>query len=365
MKKKLVGVLLLLVPMLILVIVLINKNDNYEVEYSIKGIKITEKYYSDLNMYYFGATYNNNYYEIAVINKYIKKQIINDIGVAVDNNSTCIYFKADELKTYPVCTTDNTSVSYSLLDKQIDDFYELKNTPKENKKYKKIKIESQVDESILIWNHYGFDAISKSDTKSIKLFTNETYADINSFQIDKYIVIPDYDQKYEFDKFYLIDITSNKVNTINLDDKISFNYYYLGEKDNIGYIFDKKNQKEYSINPKKEKIEVVSDISNGKVWDGKWKEISLVKLKNSEYKFETDNVFNYKVIKNNLYCIYYKGKNSTLISKSASDLIKTSNEKVFYTHDGKLYVTSPFIKNEVVLEYDEIIFNKGLSIYIY
>ena len=365
MKKKIIKILLLLIPITVLIIVLVNKKSDYKISYTIKGIEITEKYYDNLNMYYLAAEYDKQYYEIAVYNKYIIDHVVKDIIVVTDNELTCIHFKSTILDTYPVCSDGNTQFSYSILDKEINDFFELNMLSKDNRKYNKIKLNAQIDENILIWNHYGFDIITKNNIKNIKIFDKEHYTDLNSFQIDKYVIVPDYDQKYEFDKFYVIDITSGKINIIDLENKLSFNYYYLGEKDNIGYIFDKKNSIEYSINPQKRKLEIVSDANHGKIWTGKWEEVSLVKLKNIEYKFEIDSAFNYKIDNNQLYCNYYKGRNSTLISRTINDIIRMDNEKVYYTYGENLYIKSPFIKNTLILEYDEIVFNKGLSIYIY
>lgn len=365
MKKRIIGSLLLLIPMIILSIIYLCKSNDYELKYKIKGLNITEKYFDKLNMYHFSVDYNNNIYEMAVKSKYSKDQLINDAVVSSDNDITCIYLKSKKIKTYPVCIKDNNLVSYNLLTYEIDDFFNLDQLKGINKKYKDIKINTTLNENILIWNHFGYDLIKDSKQEKITIFNKETYADLYSFQIGSYVVVPDYDQKYEFNKFYIIDINSGNIDTINLDFNVSFNYYFLGTNEQKGYIFDKKNLKEYSIDPKKQTIELVSDATYGKVWDNKWEEISLVKLKNNEYKFREESIFNYVIENNKLYCMFYKSMNKILISEKVNNIIYSDNEKVYYTYNDKLYVSSPFIKEKDILEYDELNFNKGLTIYIY
>lgn len=365
MKKKRIALILIVIVFIIGLILYLRKSKDYEIEYKVKSANILERYHDRLGAYYYLITYNNNQYEFAFTSEYVSKKLIEDVIVVTIDDTTCIKLKSTKLKTYPVCNVEKSQVSYSSIGKQIDDFYTI-NTPKEiSKKYGKIEIASNTGENILLWNHYGYTGISNSESENIKLFKNEVYADENSFQVGQFIIVPNYDQKYEFDKFYIVDIEKFKVNELNLDSKISFNYYYLGSYDNKGYIFDRKNEKEYLIDPAEAQISIISKENYGKVWNGRWSEVSIVKLKNNDYHFDNSNLFNYVIHNNALYYDLYKGKNRIFIRENIDKIIGSKNEKVFYTYKDKLYISSPYNLDTTVLKYDEIEFNKGLTIYIY
>ena len=365
MKKILIGVLLLIIPVLVIVIVLVNKDKDYEIEYESNGLKITEKFYDALDMYYLSAKYESGTYEIAIESNYVGKNLVNNVEIVSDDEISCVFYKSEKLNTYPICRKDDASLLYSTLGLDVLDDFKLEDIAKTEKKYNKIKVQSLNDEHILIWNHFGYYSISKDGFDEIKLFDDEIYQDTYSFQVDNYILIPDYDQKHEFDKFYVINLNTNKVHAIKLEDKLSYNYYFMGSHDDLGYIFDRKNSKEYSIDPKDKEVSLISENGYGKIWSNKWEEISLVKLKNSEYRFQDDKIFDFHIENNKLFCKLYKGREDILITEKADDVIYTNSGQVFYTYNGKLYTASPYIKPHLILEYSEITFNKGLSLYIY
>ena len=365
MRKKVVCALIVLIPVMTIAVILLCRNTNYEIDYKLKNFNIKEKYYSERKLYYFETSYMGNNYEIAINSAYIGRELINDIEVLSEDDTTCMYFKSNKLSTYPVCTKGKELISHDIINLGGFEDFMLEEKTVLNKKYKNIKLNTVDDERILIWNHFGYYHITKNSFKEIKLFKNELYQDQNSFQVDKYIIVPDYDQKYEFNKFYIINIDAKSVDELIFDGKISFNYYYMGSIDNKGYIFDKKNMIEYEIIPSRSKIEIVSKGDYGKIWRDKWEEISLVKLKNNEYTFDSDLNFNYIIKDNKMYCKYYKSMKNVLVSENVDEVIYSNEEKVYYITNGRLFAYSPYIKKYELIEYDEISFNKGLTIYIY
>ena len=76
--------------------------------------------------------------------------------------------------------------------------------------------------------------------------------------------MPNYDQKYEYNSFYIINMTNNKIQNIILKKKkvISSDYYINGVVNDKIYIFDSDKLKQYVINPKKGKIEETVNSDN-------------------------------------------------------------------------------------------------------
>ncbi len=364
MKKKLI-VLVILVLIIAFAIFLFTRKKDYEIKYEKNGLDIIERYYDNKGIYVLSTKHDKKTYDIAITNKYIGKGIVDDIKVISDDSVTCIIFVSKKFDTYPICTDSKKYISYNLVkDLPIDEF-KLKKNKTTSKKYNNIEVNTLNGESILIWNHHGFSYIDRDGKTDLNIFKDEIYQDNNSFQISNYILIPNYDQKYEFSKFYIINMTTKEVDTIDLEQKISFNYYYMGAYDDIGYIFDKKNSIQYLINPKKKTVEKVGDNTYGKVWRDKWEEVSLVKLKNDKYTFYTENAFNYYIKDNNLYFKNYKSNIEVAVYKNADNIIYTKDDKVYFTYNDRIISISPYYEEYTLLEYDEIVFNKGLSIYIY
>ena len=70
-------------------------------------------------------------------------------------------------------------------------------------------------------------------------------------------MIADYDNKYEFNKFYLIDIKKGKKETITSNQSISIDSYVQGSYKNDIYLFDKNNKIQYQINIKTKSFSLI------------------------------------------------------------------------------------------------------------
>ena len=113
-KKKNIAILILLIIVIILLTVVLNLPKNYNVEYTVNGYDITEKFYKNSKQYSFIADYDGVQYEYSVKNKYLNKEkLINKVTNYKSDNYTCVYFQSDKLDTVPVCYDGKKYVDYS------------------------------------------------------------------------------------------------------------------------------------------------------------------------------------------------------------------------------------------------------------
>ena len=340
---------------------------DYEVTYEVNNYKILEKFYKNNNIYYFSATKDSNTFEIVIKNNYThKKKIIKEIVTLNGGNIECLYMKSAILDTYPICENDDEYISYAISELNDESFYKIKSMRDNKDNYENINIYSLNNKNIVIWNHYGFDYLSNNKKKSIKLLKKESYRDNYSFQVGEYIVLPNYDEDYRFNKVYIINLKNGYINTWEFDYYINYDFYVLGIENKKAYIIDRKDKTEYVLDPKSQKVEMISKNNVGMIFNDKWEEISMIKLANNEYSFKENNIVSYIVKKNKLYMSVLESKNDILISnKDVDRIIYSTTDIVYYISKDKLYYYSPYLGEVLSMQYNELEFNNGISIYIY
>ena len=349
------------------VIIFSRKPKDYSITYDIDGYHIYEKYEKDLNMYYFSTTIDENIIEIAVNNNYLhNKKLISEIKNITTDDVQCLYMKSQNLNTYPICIKDGNNVAYSILNLEDDSFYKLKEYKSTNNTYGNIEVFSITDKKIAIWNHYGFDYFEDINKKGLTLLKSESYRDNHSFIVDEYIILPDYDSKYQFDKVYLIDLKKGSTSTWNLGANINYDFYILGIKDSKAYLIDKKDKVEYELIPKNKKINVISKNGIGKIWSDKWEDESIVKLSTGDYSFKENSIFSYEIKNDKLIMKIINSDNEITVSNKKIDkIIQSDNMGAYYLSKNELYYFSHYTGEVLCMRYSEFEFNKGLSIYIY
>lgn len=137
---------------------------------------------------------------------------------------------------------------------------------------------------------YTLNDINSYKLKEIELFKNDIYKKPISIVFKNYYVVADYNSKYRFDKFYVVDLTSNKVDELDCDREISFDSYIQGTNNNSIYLFDKDSKKQYEINLKTNKVlEVGNENTQIKIYkDGDWSKVSATSAKNDVILFDDD-----------------------------------------------------------------------------
>ena len=306
----------------------------HQVTYKINKYKIEEKFYINDNHYY-DITINNKYTYTIKNNLNKKKKIIKDIKTYKKNNLTCIipiYKKDIELNVY--CLKDKVQVSnYYLIESNNKDFKEIQSkikkynikypTSKDTKTdYKKIKAYQKNildNQKYFIWDYRGIYVIDNENITYQKILKNDLYDNIMNCIVDKYYVLFENTSVNGIKNIYYYDINKNKLKTMILKEKISKNSYINGVVDNLIYVTDKEQKKEYIINIKKEKIEEIdNDQTNYIVYrNGKRETLSKSDFFMSEQIFSNYLLIDEKITK--------------------SEELKEEYDYYYYIEDNKVY----------------------------
>ena len=339
---------------------------NYEFKYKIDKYHITEKYIKTQKMYSFKIKNKDKVYEIISTMKYNpKRKLIKKIEEYNKEDISCIIIDSKMIDYKISCLKNNESVDYRLLDINLPKKY-YKEYQIENISYNDINLNLFEDKSYYVWNYTGFYKINKNEKEKINLFKNDIYNINLNVVMDKYLVVADYDQKYNFNKFKIVNLKNNKIEEIVFDYEISFDSEIIGTHKNSFYLIDKKNKKEYEINIKKKKVEIISKNEMGKVlkYDN-WENIKLNKIITDNIKFENYTYYVPK-IKDGLYLYQLNYDNPIKISnKKVKNIIKYSNDEIYFIVDDKLYKYDFEYGEREVLTYFELNFNYDNMIFVY
>lgn len=365
-KKVFIGIFLTFV-LSISIFAFLRRPVDYEKSYVVDDYDIKETYDKEKQIYTFIAMYEDRVYEYAIKSKFVhKKRLIDSLEILEEDSEVCVLLKSEKLDTYPQCFKNGESVDYDLIDIKLDDFYKREETEKKKVEYENISVLRSQQLNYAVWNSRGYYYINSDMKKTISFLEEESYYNNLSIAVDNYVLTPNYDEDYSFKHIYVLDLKTGKYVDWALDNEISFNFYYIGIKDGIVYLLDRKNRTEYSLNPKKRKIEVVSVNDEGKIWNHGWETVSMTKLVGEDYEFSYDYLFNYFV---NGDILYYKGEgfqNTTKVSnRKVTKLIGVKDDTCFYLVGSKLYSYNPLCGETLLASYSEWEFNDINSIFVY
>lgn len=353
--KKLVLTISSLVIIFALFLFFYFRPHNYDLEYTVNDVKVKEIYNNDKKYYQFILNYNDMKYSIISKDKYSnKRNLITDIKVSEEDEITCLRPESNIVSLYSVCSKDRELISFNYND----------NIVKEKQdEYENIKIYDLETKKYLIWNYKDFILLSNDKKDKIKLFDKDVYNINLVTTYNNYLIIPDYNSSYSFDKLYLIDVNKNKTNEIKLRYSVYFDSYFLGSKKNLIYLYDKKEEQEYYINIKKEKI---YKTSNKVLVNNEWEKVSSYKLKEEKVSFTEDNVYNYKVINNKLYSYILDEEYLTKVSDmDIKTVVKTNGYDVYFICDNTLYKYNPYDGIKALLSNSEWDFNYTNMVFIF
>ncbi len=362
--KKRVLLLFFFLCILFLIYLCFNRK-NYQVDYTIDSVKITESYDKKQNLYKFIFQTNNKNFVYQIKHKYIhKKKLITKVEIKEKDDTICIIPTSKKIETYPLCNQNNELISYQ----QVDNLELINKKNIDNNKtdeYNNIKIYNLNNKKYFIWNYKGFDIIDKNQKESIQIMEEDTYNIPLIMKTKNNLLLADYKSKYKFNKFYKINTQNNKVKEITSNEEFSFESYMMGSYKNKVYFMDKKNKKEYEIQLNKSSIRKISSKNKGKVLkNNEWEEISLNKLSSEEIHFTSNQLFNYKIIDNKLYLLIddYKIKVSNYEIK---DIVEIENDTVYYLVNDQLYAFQPQEGETLILSNFEWNFNYKNMIFIF
>lgn len=210
-----------------------------------------------------------------------KKKIIKDIKSYKENNLKCIYpIYKNKFVTDVRCLYDGKQVSYSYLkqinNKDIDKIIEKVkkdgfNNPKWSEKdekaewvgtgSRKVKVyqESLIDDySFLVWRYKGLYVLNSKEMEVYDFLDNDQYDNVYSYLVSNYYVVAVIDSDSgRIEEIVCFDVEKRETKTIKFKEKTSIKYYFNGVIEDKLYVTDVGSKKQYIIDPKKRKIEVL------------------------------------------------------------------------------------------------------------
>lgn len=306
-----------------------------------KHYTILEKYKKDgsIHHYSFLITTQNKKktYAVSIEEDFNKQErVITDVKHYKKNNLECIFPIYKRNRTYDVsCLLDGKQVSSAYLLEQKNEDYSFIARKFAEEGYEEIYYTTNTsatsEENLLvsydyipenytfaIWNYRGIYILSSEGIEN-KIFLNDDYYENTlSMGVGKYYVTVNTDNEKENLNYYQL-IVYNLVDggkTV-VDVDISQDSYFNGVSDNMLYITDPKEEKQYVLDPSKKEFKELKsphEISNSK----------LKKAGNdffSSPKVDSLRVSNKKIKK--LY--------------DTEDIRKNGDDYYFKTDDGKIY----------------------------
>ena len=365
---KIIGLIVLLVLIIILALSKCNTSKSYSLEYSINNYDISENYDINKKYYYYQITKDDKKYDFVYESELLEEhKLIKKVKEHKSDKYMCITIESDYIKTNPLCSDDKQQIDYHLIDeslkKNLEKFF--KEPEQKNDKLENYTLYS--NENLLIWNYNGFNYIKDGKINNISLFKKDIYEIPLATKINEYIVIPDYEQSYNFNRVYVINLNTLEKETWDLVYDISYNSYINGTHDKSIFITDKKNEIQYELVPHKLKRRIVGKKGkDGIIYkDGISEKISIKDLVKEEYTFNDNNIYKYKLENKYLYLTYADSNLKTKISSSKIDkIVNIKNDNVYYLKDSILYKYNKEYGEIKVAEYEEWSFNNNNPIFI-
>jgi len=366
--KKLKTMILLIIISFSFFLLLYHKKRSYTVKYDLNGYSIKETYKKNDERYIVDVDKNKKHYTFVLNEKYSKdRKLVDNIKMYKTDNEECMLISFNKKKELPKCKNESGYISYTLtsdkMKSKLPKYLFNKTIKEKHSTFNNIEITFLNNKKIFIWNYHGFYLINSNKNKVINIFDKDIYNPEHIGYIDKYIVMPNYNNDYEFTSLKILDTESLDINTFKLDSNLSEDSYVLGVNDKSIFFYDKKYEKEYEFVPYKLKIREVSPLIYDK---GKKIDKSDVSLKNSNVKFIYDTIYEYKIINNNLYRLNKYNNDKELLSDlNIKEIVKSTDSEVYYISDDSLYVYSDKLGNKLMLKYFELSFNYHNLIYIF
>lgn len=368
-KSAIIIMCLILIAAIALIILVISKTHSYSVEYNIEEFGISENYDRTEKLFYFEITYNNIDYNFIYNSKHIKeKKLIKNIAKYEKDDYICLQIESDYVSSNPLCSNKEGLIDYHLvpedIKKEFNDYHET--TPKDETTYENYKL-YDTENKILIWSYKGFNYINNNDISFIKLFDKDIYDIPHATKINNYIVIPNYEQEYNFNEVYIIDLDSSEIDKWTLDYDISYDSYVLGINDKSIFLIDNKAKREYELVPHKKRMRIVASSNRqGVVYNNNIQEkVSMNKLISSNYTFTMKNNYKFNIQDNTLYLSYLDKEIKTKIStQEISSIVHIKEDTVYYLVDDTLYKYNIKYGETKLVTYSEWEYNNKNLIFI-
>lgn len=336
---------------------------NYNIEYKVNGITISETYEKDKRIYKFGFKYKNNNFKLEKKADYKReRKRIQNIEVVAKEDFTCLVIESDIKNIYPLCKKENEVINYHLIPelKKILNGKFYHQLDKIDDEYEGININSLNNRTYLIWNYTGIHVISQKGYYSVDFFDKDVYETPLAYLLNEYFIIPDAVQ-YRFNKIYIYNILKDELTEWNLKKYLYTDSYILGAYKKSLFLFDVKEKAEYEMVPHKKKIR---NVDYKILTDGHWEKTSLQKLLNKSVKFTDNSDITYKIIDGRIYKIQNKIKEK-ISNRVVNEIISYNDNEVYYISKDVLYLHSNYYGEQKLMTNFEWNFNFNNKVFVY
>lgn len=298
----------------------------HQINYSIKkdnlNVLIDEKYVTNTknesDNYRLKMTINNETFDFQTYYDFSKAEmVIKDFEYYEDDSYKCILpiFKDKKILFDFLCIGKKLTTFYnnikgddSKLDSYINsldtknysvsNFVDNKDNPSENGTVTTYPSNIINNHYISMSNYKGLYTTNNANFKktySVEIFAKDIYERKISGFVDNYYITADYESKYDFNVFYLINVTNNKIRKIISNEfKISFDSYVQGSLGKSLYVYDRTNQKQYEIKTNTLSVVEIGNSNTGiKIYnDGTWETLKIGDLVKKDIYFSSDTSTN-------------------------------------------------------------------------
>lgn len=369
MSKKKLRLLLIIFLIITFLLLIIFKDNSYSKVYDIDEYKVTEEFNDKQSYYYFQIKYNSLDYELLINRKYSGEKLITNITKYSEKEELCLVLELTIGNSTLVCSKDNKLINWNLISDNLKDKIpsELIKEYSENSYTEKdITIFNNIDSKIYIWNYKGFDIIENGKLKTLNIFDDDVYDTNLIAKVNNYIIIPNYNQKYNFNKIIILNTKTDEIEEWELNYEISYDSYVMGSYENSIYLVDTKNKIQYELVPHKQKARIIATKnSQGLVYKKEWQKMTVNKMVNNKERFIFNNIYNYQISNHILHLSYINSPNTIQVTNNQVDKIVAINDnEVYYLSQNKLFYFNIYDGEKLLAQKEEWLFNNENKVFI-
>lgn len=408
--KKLIGLLVVLFSFYIIVeLAFYFLSKGYTTEYKLNGFKVTEvrtkNTKDEIDNYYFELKKDDKVFSIQTLKGIANSQkVIKEIKYFKDDNYECVLpiTKTKTIISDIICEDRGVYYNYDSLvgkDDKLDDFakkyLEYRDTFNESDEILKsdsnLDIYDNFEDNMYLGLEYykGVYLLNKKDGyRNYELFDKDVYKkEISTFIKGNYVVA-DYNEKYEFHDFYVINIKTYKKYKITSNNAISAYSYVQGVVGDSVYIIDTANKIQYELNIKTRTVtEIGNEEFDIKVYkDGNWTLEPIYNAIEKKLYFETVNkkfkdkeyarvdkigneasgyyyIYEKKGSKYNVYKVNVQNTDIMLYLFSTDNISNPvyKKDQIYYKDGTFIKYYSDLTGVKKLAKYDEVSFNNSLK----
>lgn len=369
MSKKKLRILLIIFLIITFLLLIIFKDNSYSKVYDIDEYKVTEEFNDKQSYYYFQIKYNSLDYELLINRKYSGEKLITNITKHSEKEELCLVLELTIGNPTLVCSKDDKLINWNLISDNLKDKIPpelIKEYPENSYTEKDITIFNNIDSKIYIWNYKGFDVIENGKLKTLNIFEDDVYDTNLIAKVNNYIIIPNYNQKYNFNKIIVLNTKTDKIEEWELNYEISYDSYVMGSYENSIYLVDTKNKIQYELVPHKQKARIIATKnSQGLVYKKEWQKMTVNKMINNKERFIFNNIYNYQISNHILHLSYINSPNTIQVTNSQIDkIVATNDNEVYYLSQNKLFYFNIYDGEKLLAQKEEWLFNNENKIFI-